>query len=227
MPEMQKKVNSDQKSSTQRYLSIAEIKEGTLVLRDGTLRAVIAVSSTNFSLKSEDEQNALVAAYQGMLNSLDFPIQILIHSRILDIEGYLSRLKGLASGQTNELLRIQIMEYIEYIAKLVELANIMSKNFYVVVPYSADEVANPTWSTKVKKFLNPVAQIASTAEGFKHAKVKLDERVNHVMAELGSIGLRSLVLNTEELIELLYQSYNLDTAMALHGDSVKGIEITE
>src|SRR3989338_4978029 len=106
-------------------------------MKDGSLRGVVAVSSTNFALKSEDEQNALVAAYQGMLNSLDFPIQILIHSRVLDINSYLGKLKTLAAGQTNELLRIQMTEYIEYIGKLVEFANIMSKNFYVVVPFSS------------------------------------------------------------------------------------------
>lgn len=222
--EMQKTKNQDPKYSTQKYINIGEIKEGTLVMKDGSLRAVVAVSSTNFALKSEDEQNALVSAYQGMLNSLDFPIQILIHSRILDIDGYLGKMKGLASGQTNELLRIQMNEYIEYVGKLVEFANIMSKNFYVVVPYSA-EGGKPSFGSRLKRFLNPVAQIATGSEGFSRAKVKLDERSGHVMAELGSIGLRSLVLTTEELVELLYQSYNLDSASVLHGENLKGIEI--
>ncbi len=225
--EMQKQKSSDPKFSTQKYISVAEIKENTMVMKDGSLRAVVAVSSTNFSLKSEDEQNALVAAYQGLLNSLDFPIQILIHSRILDIDGYLGKLKGLASGQTNELLRIQMNEYIEYIAKLVEFANIMSKNFYVVVPFSAEASIKPSLGGRLKRLLNPVAQIASSAQDFQFAKVKLDERVNHIMAELGSIGLRSLTLTTEELIELLYQSYNLDSASTIHGENVKGIEISE
>ena len=87
--------------STQKYLNISEVKDNVLVLRDGSLRAVITVSSTNFALKSEDEQNALTGAFQGFLNSLDFPVQILIHSRILDINGYLEKLRTLASGQTN------------------------------------------------------------------------------------------------------------------------------
>ena len=224
---MQKQKNNDPKFSTQKYIAVAEIKDGTMVMKDGSLRAVVVVSSTNFSLKSEDEQNALVAAYQGLLNSLDFPIQILIHSRILDIEGYLTKLRSLASGQTNELLRIQMNEYIEYIAKLVEFANIMSKNFYVVVPFSAEAGAKPTIGGRLKRLLNPVREIASSAQNFQFAKVKLDERVSHVMAELGSIGLRSLTLNTEELIELLYQSYNLDSGSIIHGENVKGIEISE
>src|SRR3989344_3045242 len=170
--EMQKKKNSNPAYSTQKYINVAEIKENTLILKDGSLRAVIAVSSTNFALKSEDEQNALVAAYQGMLNSLDFPIQILIHSRVLDINSYLGKLKGLAGGQTNELLRIQMNEYIEYIGKLVEFANIMSKNFYVIVPFSANPVKE-TLGSKIRKFINPVAQIATSQEDFHRAKTKL------------------------------------------------------
>ena len=223
---MQKKKNSNPAYSTQKYINVAEIKENTLILKDGSLRAVIAVSSTNFALKSEDEQNALVAAYQGLLNSLDFPIQILIHSRVLDIEGYLGKLKGLAAGQTNELLRIQMTEYIEYVGRLVEFANIMSKNFYVVVPFSANPVRQ-TFGSRIKKLLNPVAQIAMNQEDFHRAKTKLDERVNHVMSELGGVGLRSLVLTTEELIELLYESYNLDSAAPLHAESLEGMEISQ
>lgn len=224
--EMQKQKNSNPNYSTQKYINVAEIKENTLIIKDGSLRAVIAVSSTNFALKSEDEQNALISAYQGLLNSLDFPLQILVHSRVLDIEGYLAKLKGLASGQTNELLRIQMTEYIEYIGRLVEFANIMSKNFYVVVPYSAVAVKQ-TMGSKIKKFFNPVAQIATNQEDFHRAKTKLDERVNHVMSELGSVGLRSLVLTTEELVELLYQSYNLDAASPLHAENLQGLEIQE
>ena len=205
---------------------MAEIKEDTLVLKDGSLRAVIAVSSTNFALKSEDEQNALVSAYQGMLNSIDFPLQILIHSRILDIGGYLEKLKGLAAGQTNELLRIQMTEYIEYVGKLVEFANIMQKNFYVVVPYSAQPVKQ-TWGSRIRTFFNPLSQIATSQGDFHRAKTKLDERTNHVISELGGVGLRSLLLTTEELVELLYQAYNLDSASILHADNIKGIEINE
>lgn len=226
MPEMQKAKSKSAAYSTQKYINVAEIKEDTLVLKDGSLRAVIAVSSTNFALKSEDEQNALVAAYQGMLNSLDFPLQILIHSRILDIEGYLAKLKGLAAGQTNELLRIQMNEYIEYVARLVEFANIMSKNFYVIVPYSSQPVKQ-TWGSKIRTMLNPLGRIATSQTDFHRAKTKLDERVGHVMSELGGVGLRSLVLTTEELVEILYQAYNPDSASTVHAENIKGMEIDE
>ncbi len=206
--------------STQKYLDISEIKENTIVLKDGSLRGILAISSTNFSLKSEDEQNAIISGYQSYLNSLDFPIQILIHSRVLDINGYLERLRGLMAGQTNELLRIQMSEYIEYIQKLVEYASIMSKSFYVVVPYSATPV-NETWGSKLSRIFNPAGTIATSQESFERAKVKLDERVNHVAGGLGSMGLRALVLNTEELIELIYASYNFEYVAGITADEVE------
>lgn len=202
------------------------MKNNTLVMKDGSLRAVLAVSSTNFALKSEEEQNAIIAGYQNFLNSLEFPLQILMHSRILDIEAYLTKLKGLASAQTNELLRIQMTEYIEYVAKLVEFANIMSKTFYVVVPYSTKPEKQQTFFNKVGNFFSPAGQIALHEEGFERAKIRLDERVSHVASGLGSVGLRSLVLQTRELIELLYESYNFDTASPLHAESLEEIDIT-
>src|SRR3989344_9525632 len=124
-------------ASTQAYLDVAEIKEGTIVMRDGSLRAVLVVSSINFSLKNVDEQNALISSYQNFLNGLEFPIQILMHSRRLDIHGYLDKLRSVMQQQTNELLRLQTQEYIEYVGKLIEFASIMNKTFYVIIPLIA------------------------------------------------------------------------------------------
>lgn len=218
--------NAPKTEPTQKYLDVAEIKEGTIVMKDGSLRAVIAVSSTNFALKSEEEQNALVVGYQNFLNSLDFPMQILIHSRILDIDSYLDRLRSLASGQTNELLRIQMTEYIEYISRLVEYANIMSKTFYVIIPYTTTPL-KVTWGRQIWHAINPAAQIATSKEGFERGRTKLDERVNHVISGLGSTGLRSLVLNTEELIQLLYDSYNFDSGSPLAPGEVSELDLEQ
>src|SRR3989344_2418570 len=179
MPEMQAKNKAAE--STQKYLDIAEIKDNTIILKDGSLRGVVAVSSTNFALKSEDEQNALIGGDQNLLNPPDFPLPILIHSRVLEIGGYLEKLRGLAAGQTNELLRIQMNEYIEYIGKLIEFANIMAKTFYVIVPFSSQPVRE-TFLSKVTGFLNPAAGIATNQEDFERAKIKLDERVNKVVS---------------------------------------------
>jgi type IV secretory pathway VirB4 component len=211
---------------TQKYLDVAEIKEDTIIMKDGSIRAVVVVSSTNFALKSEEEQNALISGYQNFLNSLDFPIQILIHSRILDIDGYLEKLRSLTASQTNELLRIQMTEYIEYISHLVEYANIMSKTFYVIVPYSATPVKQ-TLGSKIVRILNPAAQIATSQEGFEKAKVKLEERISHVSSGLGGMGLRSLVLNTEELIELLYNSYNFESGSPLAPREIAELDLEE
>ena len=124
-------------SPTQQFLKLAEIRDDLIVMNDGTLRAVLAVSSTNFDLKSEEEQNALIYSYQRFVNSLEFHIQILVQSRKMDIAEYMSKLKVMAEKQTNELLRMQTQEYIEFIDRLVESANVMNKNFYVIVPYDS------------------------------------------------------------------------------------------
>lgn len=210
--------------STQKYLDISEIKNDCIILKDGSLRAVIAVSSTNFALKSEEEQNALTSSYQSFLNSLDCPIQILIHSRVLDINGYLEKLKELSLSQTNELLRIQMTEYIEYVGKLVDFASIMSKNFYVVIPYSVN-TGKESFSGKILKLLNPAAKVVGSEEDFERARAKLAERTTRILTELSSMGMRSVILNTAELIELLYQSYNFDSATPFHANTLQELDI--
>src|SRR3990167_2295884 len=129
-----------QPKSTQSFLDVAEIRDSILILRDGGLRSILAVSSVNFALKSEDEQNAIVASYQNFLNSLDFPIQILMQSRRMDINPYLDLMRERLSTVNNRLLQIQISEYTEFIQKLVETTHIMSKTFFVIVPYNYNKV---------------------------------------------------------------------------------------
>src|SRR3989338_8130642 len=131
--EMQQK-NKAPVKSTQSFLMLSEIKNDTVILEDGTLRAIIGVSSTNFDLKSQDEQNAIIYNFQRFLNSLEFPVQILMQSRKMEIGSYIEKLKRLAEKQTNELLRVQTVEYTEFISRLIENASIMNKNFYVIVP---------------------------------------------------------------------------------------------
>src|SRR6056297_2183779 len=121
--------------STQELLDIAEIKEDTVVVKDGTVRAVLLISSINFALKSEEEQNAVISSYVGFLNNISTPVQIVIQSRDLKIENYLDLLKK-EKKQTNRLLKLQTTEYIEYIEELVSIGKIMNKKFFLVVPYS-------------------------------------------------------------------------------------------
>lgn len=194
--------------STQEFVDIAEIKDNVVVLKNGTLRAVLAVSSINFDLKSSGEQEAIVAAYQGFLNSLDFPLQILISSRRLDIDPYLKILDGKEKVQPNELLRFQINEYRGFIKNLVSAANIMTKSFYIVVPFALTEGKKEGFLDRIKVAINPKQALFEKKFEFEGFKDQLWQRVDHIAAGLGGTGIRMVPLKTEELIELYYNAYN-------------------
>lgn len=199
---------------TQRYLDIAEIKEDVVILKDGTIRAVLLVSSINFSLKNVDEQNAIVQSYMGFLNSLDFPIQVVIQSRKMNIDDYLKRLKEAEKLQKNELLRNQISDYRDYIRQLVEIGEIMQKRFYVAVPLdpvSAQEgegLQRRNFFTRLQEILTPSAAIRLSEKRFQDKKQQLMLRVNSVVSGLASMSLNALMLDTQSLIELYYTVYN-------------------
>lgn len=214
-------------ASTQQYLDISEIKEGTIVLKDGSLRAVVAVSSTNFSLKSGEEQNALISSYQGFLNGLNFPIQIVMQSRKLDIHLYLDRLRAVQQGQSNELLRLQTQEYIEYIGKLVEFASIMNKTFYVVVPYTSGVAIQRGFIHTLSKMFNPVSTISSKKLAFETNRELLMQRVAQITGGLGGMGLRTIVLSTEELLEMLYNSYNLSSSSGIKIKNIEELDLAQ
>jgi type IV secretory pathway VirB4 component len=213
-------------ASTQSYLDIQEVKEGTIVMRDGSLRAILVVSSTNFSLKSADEQNALISAYQNFLNSLDFPIQILMQSRKLDINAYLDRMRALMQQQTNELLRMQTQEYVEYVTKLVEFASIMNKTFYITIPLGTGAIRSGVIE-KLTNLFNPTREISVKSRDFEKAREELLRRVNQIMGGLSPMGLKTILLTTEELVELIYNSYNLDTASPIKIKSVEELGLAK
>jgi type IV secretory pathway VirB4 component len=194
-------------AATQKYLPIDEIREGVVVMKNKSVRAVIMISSVNFSLKSEEEKNAMIIAYQNFLNSLTTPIQVITRSRQLHLDEYLDKLQKVEEQQTNELLRLQTTEYIQFVAQLLQSANVMEKRFFVVVPYypvGTEEVGF------IKKLINPDSKPVQT--DFETTKMALMERVQEVMNGLTSVGLRCVVLNTEDLIELYYTVYNPDTS---------------
>lgn len=199
--------------STQNHLLIGEVKQDTVVMKDGTLRAVVMVSSINFALKNEDEQNAIVSAYVSFLNSLDHPLQIVIQSRKLQIKPYLDRLIEQEKKQENDLLRTQIADYRSFVTELVQLGEIMNKNFYVVIPY--DPASNKTksfWS-RLKEVMNPTSAIRLKGDKFTLRKKDLDDRVRIILGGLTSIGLTAVQLNTQSLIELFFSTYNTDIAL--------------
>lgn len=203
-----KLVRSKINVSTQQYLDIAEIKDDTVILRDGTLRAVLSVSSINFALKSEDEQNAVISSYVSFLNNINSMIQIVIQSRELDIRGYMEYLAEKEKAQTNKLLKMQTGEYIEYIKELTSIGRIMKKSFYVVVPYSPTSDTHKGFFSSLAETLKPATLLKLKEVRFLKYKESLTRRVDSVVGGLGSMGVESKQLNTQELIELFYKTYN-------------------
>ena len=194
---------------TQRYLDIAEIKEDLVVMKDGTLRAVLLVSSINFSLKSVDEQSAIVQAYMQFLNGLDFPIQVNLQSRRMNIDEYLSSLREAERTQANELLRRQISDYRDYVHQLVELGEIMQKRFYIVVPLDPiTDRQQKGFFTRLGEILTPAIAINLSESRFAKNKEALSLRVNQIISGLQSMSLNAAQLDTQSLIELYYTVYN-------------------
>jgi len=193
---------------TQRFVDIAEIKEDVVVMKDGTLRAVALVSSINFALKSTDEQEAVISSYMQLLNSLEHPLQIVIQSRRMKIEKYLHTLAEEEKKQTNELLRAQISDYRGFISELVELGEIMSKRFFVVVPYDPVSDTKRGFFARFRGALSPVVSLKLKSSVFQDRKKDLMSRVTHVISGLESIGLSAALLDTQSLIELYYSVYN-------------------
>ncbi len=203
-----KSVQNDTSSSTQRYVDVEEIRDGVVVLKNGSLRSILLVSSLNFDLKSAEEQDAIILQYQNFVNSLDFPLQILVSSRRFDIRPYIELLKDKENHQKNELLRLQISEYQNFIKSLAEVSNIMSKLFYIIVPFSPIEDKEKGLFHSLTTLFNPAGAVIERREFFETYKNQLWQRVDHVSFGLSQTGLKIAPLNTEEIIELLYNSYN-------------------
>jgi type IV secretory pathway VirB4 component len=197
-------------ASTQRFIDIAQIQDDVVVMKDGTLRAVILTSSLNFSLKSEQEQNATVSSYIQFLNSLKFPIQIVIQSRRLNIENYLSSLDQKHREQTNDLLKLQIADYRNFVAELIELGEIMSKRFYVVVPFAPSQDTQRGFMDRLQSLFIPATKVTLQRKKFLERRKQLMQRVDMVLSGLQGMGLNSVLLKTQNLIELYYESYNPD-----------------
>jgi len=201
--------------STQRYLQFSEVHDDTLVLKNGGLRAVLQVSSMNFNLKSEAEQKAIIHSYQSFLNTLNFPVQILVRSRKLDIDQYVGNLEQRHSKIANPLLQQQMGDYIGYISRLVEYSDIMEKKFFVVVPLNPARAQKKGIFASFLDYITPedsVSKIMQRKREFKSLKKILDSRLQTAKTALESCGLGVSQLKTEEIIELFYQAYNPDKA---------------
>jgi len=203
---------------TQDFVPLKEVRDGYALLKDGSMRALLMTSSLNFALKSHDEQNAILYQFQDLLNSLDFSIQIFIESRKLDIRPYLALLEARQKEQVSDLLKIQTQEYIGFVKNFTETTNIMTKSFFIVIPYSPAMIQsnNPMKlfrreeGTEVKK---------RHEEIFEENRAQLEERVAIVEQGLVRCGVRVVQLGTEEIVELFYKIFN-------PGDTEKPIKIS-
>lgn len=209
-------------------MRIAEIRDNTVVLKNGGLRAVLKVSSLNFNLKSEEEQNAIIYSYQAFLNTLEFPIQIVVRSRKLDLDNYIEKLKGIAEKQTNTLLQKQTYDYADYIRRLIEYADIMEKEFYVAVPMNPARAIKQNFIEQFWEHMHPADSILSITrrhKEFEELKKNLMQRTSVIISGLENCGLKVSQLSTSELIALFYQIYNPITARNEKIEDTSGLNL--
>lgn len=195
-------------SPTQQFVPVKEVRDGVVVLKDGTLATVVLVSSINLSLKSYDEQRATLSQFQSFLNTLDFPVQIVIQSRRYDVRPYIITLEKRVQAQTEPLLRVQTQEYIEFIRNFTEQVNIMRKSFFVVIPYNPPVLSQSGGLSKVFSFFGKKETALEQTAGFEEERTQLEERVGVIEQGLSRLGLRVAQLGTQEVIELLYKTFN-------------------
>ena len=206
-------------SATQQFVPIKEIRNGIIILKDGGYRGVLICSSVNFGLKSVDEQHAITLGFQNFLNTLDFSIQIVVNSRKMDLRPYLALLEEKAPEQKTELMKIQLREYIAFVRSFADQSNIMTKSFYIIVPYAPrSSAANAISFLRHLPGLpaqaggetseSPTAKNTAAETSFEEDRVQLEQRLTLVAAGLAGTGVRAVPLGTEEVIELLYRSFN-------------------
>ncbi|MDD2916978.1 MAG: hypothetical protein PHH70_04005 [Candidatus Gracilibacteria bacterium] len=209
--------NPAKDATTQRYLPFSEIRDNCMIMKDGSSRMVLKVHAVNFNLKSEEEQDSIIIGYQRFLNSLRFPIQIIVRSLKVDIEGYLMKLKTLALKQKNPLLQEQTYRYVDFLTNLIDMAQIMKKDFYIVVPFDMDEDKSVRDTGIVGVFRSFWAAITSeeTVTSIRNKRRHSEnmrkgnyERLSTIKTSLEGIGIKSDELKKDDLIKLLIGYYN-------------------
>jgi len=191
----------------QQFVPVQEVRDGIVVMKDGSLATVILVSSINLSLKSYDEQRATLMQFQGFLNTLDFPIQIVIQSRRYDVRPYILTLQNRLLEQTEPLLQVQTREYIQFIQTFTDQVNIMRKSFFVVIPYIPAVISQNKGVGKLFSFLSKKTDM-DTVSSFEEERSQIEQRMSVVEQGLTRLGLRIAQLGTQEVIELLYKTFN-------------------
>lgn len=218
-------------AATQRFLPIAEIRSDAVILKNGGLRAVIEVEALNFQLKSETEQQGIISGYGAFMNTLTFPLQIVIRSFRTNVDEYIAHLVALGQKNPNELLKRQTLGYANFLSRLLDIADIMQKKFYVVIPVDRSERRKST----MEKFFDWIHPEDSTAKAQQRTKElrsglkDLSERIDLVQAGLNNIGLQTRRLATRDLLELYYQIYNPKTSQheKIPKGSVEDLNVAE
>ena len=195
---------ANSKAATQEFVGIKDIKDGVVIQKNGKMVSVLLASSVNFALKSVDEQRAILLQFQNFLNTIDFSLQIYVQSRRLNIEPYLGTLSELESKQDNDLMRIQLREYMDFIAAFTKDVDIMSKNFFVIVPYSPTGV---NLKSGVSNLFGGKKAITETTR-YEEQLQQLEQRVSLVSEGLARMGVKTIPLQQDELVELFYHIYN-------------------
>ncbi len=196
--------------ATQSFVPVKEVRNGVVILKNDGYRGILMCSSINFALKGEDEQKAIIGGFQSLLNTLDFTIEIVVHSRKTDIRPYLALLETRMADQTTELMRLQLREYIAFIRNFIDSSDIMTKMFYVVVPYSPSVGGTASSAMSFLEKKGPASHTEGAAgSSFEEYRVQLEQRMALVVSGLAASGVRAIPLGTEEIIELLYRSFNL------------------
>lgn len=200
-------------NSTRDFVEINDIRGPLVLMHDGSLRAIVQVESVNFDLKSQDEQVGIIRGYQDFLNSLDFPLQIVASSRKLDITPYLKIVDDLAAQTTSELMKVQLTEYSRFVKGLTELASIMHKRFFVIVPYHAVDAELKKDAGGLAGKIKGIFAIAKPNVELSDDEVakyepQIDQRISIVMAGLTPLGVKTRVLEGQELLETYYEYYN-------------------
>lgn len=201
------------RATTQQHLDITDIRDNLVILKDGSVVLIIGTTAVNFGLLSETEQDALIYAYAGLLNSLSFPIQILVRSRRMDISSYLKLLKNAEASQTNQSLKLQMKKYRAFVEATIRENNVLDKSFYLVIPFSSLELGAKSAGTSLLRILNPISPKDAVLPFSKEyilekAKVKLYPKREHLLKQLNRLGLKGYQLTSQQLIELFYNIYN-------------------
>lgn len=196
----------------QKFIEIKEVRDGVAIMKDNSLKSVCICSSLNFELLSTQEQEAIIIRFQEFLNSLDFSLQIVISSRHFEIDTYLNQIRELEKKQSNELLRVQTSEYINFVESFVEFANIMNKSFYTIIPFRLAETKEQSLTAKLKNIIatQKPKKEEFKLEKFNHYKNQLEQRTNLIIQGLQGLGIKAVPLNDEQLTELFFEFYNVE-----------------